>query len=139
MSSRSFRQTFKNAMLAAVAALLVALSACSSKEPSASESLRKIQLRLQTPVAAFGFEEGSGTAITDASGNGHNTALSGQTRVAGKYGDGLEFSGNFLSVPDSSLLDVTTGMTLSAWVLHTIIRTAKSPIKYALKRPLKPF
>jgi RHS repeat-associated protein len=105
----------KWALTSLAACLLAMVNGCSSKEP-AGESLGKARLKLQTPVAAFGFEEGSGNAIADNSGNGHNTTLAGQARVAGKYGSALEFFDNYVTIPDSSLLDLTTGMTLSAWV-----------------------
>jgi RHS repeat-associated protein len=97
------------------ACLLLAMSGCSQRQ-SKDEPLKKLRLRLQTPVAAFGFDEGSGNTVTDSSGNGLNTTLSGQTRVTGKYGGALDFNETFLTIADSSLLDLTTGMTLSAWV-----------------------
>src|SRR5688572_15682037 len=106
----------KNWALSSLAAcLLVVSSGCGSKEQK-SDPLGKVRLKLQTPVAAYGFEEASGNAVTDNSGNGHNSTLAGQARVAGKYGNALEFSDNYLTIADSNLLDLTTGMTLSAWV-----------------------
>ena len=97
------------------ACLFLTMSGCSPGQ-SKGEPLKRAQLRLQTPVAAFGFDESSGNTVTDASGNGHNTTLSGQTRVAGKYGNALDFDENFVTVADSNLLDLTNGMTLAAWV-----------------------
>ncbi|HEY1712581.1 MAG TPA: hypothetical protein VGG07_06740, partial [Solirubrobacteraceae bacterium] len=45
-------------------------------------------------VAAFGFDEGSGTTLTDATGNGHNgTITSPAWSTAGKYGKALQFNG----------------------------------------------
>ncbi|HVW30878.1 MAG TPA: LamG-like jellyroll fold domain-containing protein [Polyangiaceae bacterium] len=68
-------------------------------------------------VAAYNFDEGSGTALNDVTGNGNDATLSGQTWATGKYGTGLSFEGNsYITVADSPLLDLTTGMTLSAWV-----------------------
>jgi RHS repeat-associated protein len=68
-------------------------------------------------VAAYNFDEGSGTALHDVTGNGNDTTLSGQAFAAGKYGTGLSFDGtSYVTIADSSLLDLTTGMTLSAWV-----------------------
>src|SRR5919112_1427781 len=42
-------------------------------------------------VAAFGFEEPSGSAATDASGLGNDGAVSGATRTAGRVGQALSF------------------------------------------------
>ncbi len=72
-------------------------------------------------VAAYSFNEGSGTAITDVSGNGRNGTLRGAVFAAGKSGTALRFDGvdDWVTVPDGvtgSPLDLTTGMTLSAWV-----------------------
>jgi hypothetical protein len=70
-------------------------------------------------VAAYGFNEGSGTAVTDASGTGNAGTTSGTTwATAGRFGPGLSFNGSNASVtvPDSSSLDLSTGMTLEAWV-----------------------
>jgi glucose/arabinose dehydrogenase/PKD repeat protein len=71
------------------------------------------------PVAAYGFDQGSGTAIADASGTGNNGSTSGTTwSTAGRFGAALSFNGSSASVtvPDSSSLDLTNGMTLEAWV-----------------------
>ena len=67
-------------------------------------------------VAAYGFEEASGTTVADASGNGNTGTTGGATWIAGKFGTGLNFNGSFVTVPDSPSLDLTTAMTLSAWV-----------------------
>ena len=43
-------------------------------------------------VAAYGFDEGSGTTVTDASGNGHTGTVSNTSwSTAGKYGGALQF------------------------------------------------
>ena len=70
-------------------------------------------------VAAYGFDEGSGTTVTDQSGNGHNGTVSGTTWAAtGKYGKALQFNGSsaLVTIPDAASLHLTTGMTLEAWV-----------------------
>ena len=70
-------------------------------------------------VAAYGFNEGSGTTTTDASGNANTGTLSGATwSTAGRYGGALAFDGTsaWVTVPDAAVLDLTTGMTLEAWV-----------------------
>ena len=75
-------------------------------------------------VAAYGFEEPSGTAVNDASGRGHNGTLSGATRsTSGRFGSALSFDGvnDWVTVPDHNELDLTTGVTMSAWVNPTAL------------------
>jgi hypothetical protein len=75
-------------------------------------------------VAAYNFNEGSGTIVNDASGSGNNGTISGATwTTSGKYGNALSFNGSNsrVTVPDSSSLHLTTGMTLEAWVYPTMI------------------
>jgi hypothetical protein len=73
-------------------------------------------------VAAWGFEEGAGGTIADASGTGNNGTISGATwTTAGKYGGALSFDGvnDLVTVADSASLDLTTAYTLEAWVRPT--------------------
>ena len=71
-------------------------------------------------VASYGFNENSGTTLTDNSGrNNHGTLVNGPTWTsAGKYGPALVFDGNndLVNINDDNSLDLTTGMTLEAWV-----------------------
>jgi Concanavalin A-like lectin/glucanases superfamily/Putative esterase len=73
-------------------------------------------------VAAYGFNEGAGTTAVDASGHSHTAVISGAMwNTAGRFGNALSFDGvnAMVTVSDSSLLDLTTGMTLAAWVYPT--------------------
>ena len=70
-------------------------------------------------VAAYGFDEGSGTTVTDASGNGNNGTITNATwSTSGKFGKALQFNGTsaLVTIPDAASLHLTTGMTLEAWV-----------------------
>jgi glucose/arabinose dehydrogenase/PKD repeat protein len=70
-------------------------------------------------VAAYGFDEASGTTTTDSSGTGNAGTISGATRTAdGRYGGALSFDGvnDRVTVPHTASLALTTGMTLEAWV-----------------------
>ena len=70
-------------------------------------------------VMGFGFEEVSGAAVTDSSGRGNVGTVSGAARVTGgRFGRALSFDGvdDWVTVADSASLDLTSGMTLEAWV-----------------------
>src|SRR5262249_52998215 len=74
------------------------------------------------PVAAYGLNEGSGPTFADGSGSGNGGAITNATRTtAGKKGSALVFNGTKAlgTVADSPSLDLTTGMTLEAWVYPT--------------------
>jgi len=69
-------------------------------------------------VAAYSFNEGAGTTVTDASANGNTGAIGNATwTAAGKYGSALSFNGTTarVIVNDSPSLRLITGMTLEAW------------------------
>ncbi|MCU0735752.1 MAG: DUF4082 domain-containing protein [Methylotetracoccus sp.] len=70
-------------------------------------------------VAAYGFEEASGSTVLDRSGNCNNGTISGATRVSnGKYGKAVSFGGanSWITIPHSASLDLAGGMTIEAWV-----------------------
>ena len=71
-----------------------------------------------TLVAAFGFDEGSGTNTADASANQFSGTLSNAAwTAAGRYGNALVFNGAArVAVPDASALHLTSAMTIEAWV-----------------------
>jgi hypothetical protein len=74
-------------------------------------------------VAAYGFNAGSGTAASDSSGNNNNGTLTGATwTTSGRFGSALVFNGtnNLVTIADANSLDLTTGMTLEAWVYPTV-------------------
>ncbi len=78
-------------------------------------------------VAAYGFNETSGSTAGDLSGNANTgTVRNGSTwTTAGKFGGALQFNGSNsgVTVPDAPALDLTTGMTLEAWVFPTVAPT----------------
>jgi PKD repeat protein len=70
-------------------------------------------------VAAYGFEETSGTTVTDASGKGNNGTIKEAVRISnGRFGNALKFDGinDWVTVNDSASLDLSSNMTLEAWV-----------------------
>jgi fibronectin type 3 domain-containing protein len=76
-------------------------------------------------VAAYGFDEGAGTAAADASGSGNGGTVVGPGWTIGKFGAALSFDGvnDWVTVADANSLDLTTGITLEAWVFPTALGT----------------
>jgi PKD repeat protein len=75
-------------------------------------------------VAAYGFNEGTGTAVGDASGKGNSGVISNATwSVSGRFGKALAFNGTTsrVNINDAAALDLTNGMTLEAWVYPTAL------------------
>ena len=73
-------------------------------------------------VGAYSFDAGTGSTLADASGLGNAGAISGATwTAAGRNGGALSFDGvdDLVTVADAGSLDLTTGMTLEAWVRPT--------------------
>lgn len=69
-------------------------------------------------VAAYSFNQGSGSTLTDSSGNNNHGSVSGANWVTGLAGNALSFDGvdDLVTIADANSLDLTTGMTLEAWV-----------------------
>ena len=73
-------------------------------------------------IAAYGFNEGSGSSVADGSGNGHGGTISGANwTTQGRFGNALSFDGinDWVTITDAPGLDLTTGITLEAWVFPT--------------------
>lgn len=82
-------------------------------------------------VAAYGFNENQGTVAADSSGNRLNGTVSGATWVAGRFGRALNFTGRSTSrvtVPSSSLLQLSSAFTLSAWVYPATTQSAEPTV-----------
>src|SRR5262249_15913156 len=70
-------------------------------------------------VAYWKFDEGSGTTVSDSSGNGNTgTLVNRPLWTTGRVGNALFFDGidDNITVPDSNSLDLSSSFTLSAWV-----------------------
>lgn len=105
-----------------VCVVAVALGACGRQVPQEEKKTAQTSSALVSGlVAAYGFEEGTGTVTQDASGNGLTGTLEGAMWDRGKFGDALRFNGktDCVTVSDADVLHLTTGMTLSAWALPT--------------------
>jgi hypothetical protein len=99
--------------LLGVLAMAMAWMVLSTSVPRAQSNL----------VAAYAMNEGSGTSLADWTGKGHTGTLSGATWTpAGRFGGALSFDGvnDWVTVADAADLDLTTGLTLEAWVYPTV-------------------
>jgi hypothetical protein len=69
-------------------------------------------------AAGYAFDDGSGATARDASGNGNTGSVGGATWTAGRHGGALRFDGTGATVriPPAPSLNLTSAMTLSAWV-----------------------
>ena len=72
-------------------------------------------------VAYWTFDEGSGNAVYDTSGNDNNGTINGATWGVGKYGTALQFNGqdNYVEVPSSDSLEIDDNVTIAAWINWT--------------------
>ena len=91
---------------------------------------------LSTPpslVAAYSFDEGVGTTVSDTSGNNNTGSIAGATWTNnGKYGKALVFNGlsDLVTINNSPSLQLTTGMTLEAWVNPTFVSSSWRDVIY---------
>src|SRR4030095_10266109 len=68
-------------------------------------------------VAYWKFDEGSGTTVSDSSGNGNTgTLVNGPLWTAGRVGNALFFDGIDDNITVPGFLDLSSSFTLSAWV-----------------------
>lgn len=83
----------------------------------------------QIPVAAYSFDEGSGSTAADSAGN-HDGTIAKATWTTGKYGSALNFNGAdaLVSVANAADLDLTGAFTLEAWVRPGSLSAARPVI-----------
>ena len=126
------KRTSRRSIIRAAAAVLTATAAGAG----GLLVLQGAQEALAAPsalVAAYGFDEGTGTTLTDASGNGNNGTITNATWApSGKYGKALQFNGTSarVTIPDAASLHLTTGMTLEAWVNPSTVNAKWRDVVY---------
>jgi hypothetical protein len=108
-------------ILVLIASALVALCALPDAHASAIIS-RPLYLGLDQGLVGYWSFEGktvSGTQVYDASGTGNRGIMTnGPKAVNGRIGQAMQFDGgdDYVSIPDNSSLEPSSGITLSAWI-----------------------
>jgi hypothetical protein len=94
------------------------LLACSNQPPRESTASANLALTAPGLVAAYNFDEGSGTTLADVTPYANNGSISGAAWAPGTNGSALWFDGqdDWVTIADDDSLGLTTGMTLEAWV-----------------------
>ena len=71
-------------------------------------------------VAAYSFDEGTGTTATDSSGQGNTATLNnGVAWVVGQHGKAVSFDGvnDYITIPNSTSTNISgNALTLSMWI-----------------------
>ena len=71
-------------------------------------------------VGYWKFDEGMGSVVEDASGNGHDGLLKEARWVAGKVNQALSFEyGGVVEIPDHQELRLQKDFTITAWINKT--------------------
>src|SRR5690349_7973266 len=96
-----------------IRALIGVLAAIAVLAPAATPASAATGL-----VAAYSFDEGTGTTAGDSSGSGNAGTVANATWVGGKFGNALSFNGTtaLVTVANAASLQLSSGMTLEAWV-----------------------
>jgi uncharacterized repeat protein (TIGR03803 family) len=94
-------------------------------------------------IAAYGFNEGSGSVAGDASGRKHSGSISGAKHVdEGRFGRALMFDGrsDWVTVAHAADLDLRNALTIEAWVNPTklsgwntvVLKETRDSLAYSL-------
>ena len=81
-------------------------------------------------LAAYGFNEGTGSSTADESWHGNTATLFGATWTAGKYGQGLAFNGSNQYVTGKDIDFPSGPFTLTGWFKTSVPGPGKILSKY---------
>ena len=131
-------QHIRVASLAWSIAMLGYLAACSDVSSPAHTRALGPSARAaavdSTPglVAAYGFDEASGSSVGDASVFANNgTFGSGVWRTTGRFGGALGFNGSGrVTIPSTASLCLTNAMTLEAWINPSVVDASWRDVIY---------
>jgi hypothetical protein len=99
---------------------------------AATSAPRQLTVRNTGLVAAYGFDEGAGATAADLMG-GHPGQITGGAAwtAAGRLGGALTFDGvdDSVTVADSAEFDLSSGMTIEAWVKPSALDSWRSVVQ----------
>ena len=110
--------------------LIVGLSAIPARQATLlAQTHRSATTDLPGLVGSWPFDENSGSTAHDTVGGTHGQVTNG-TWVSGKSGAAIRLSGNdsYVLLPNTNALNLTTEMTLSAWVNPETLCAENNPI-----------
>ncbi len=115
--------TFANSTTVAAGSIISTTPTAGTVLTAGSAVALRVSLGSDGLVLALGFDEATGQTAIDSSAVGNDGTLrqATMTRVPGKFGSAVRFDGvdDWVTVVDgvaNSPLDLTTGMTVEAWV-----------------------
>jgi type VI protein secretion system component Hcp len=81
-------------------------------------------------VAAYNFDEGTGTATADYSGNSNTGTLINVSWTKGKFGTALQFNGNgsYTTTPGVALPAMNTALSIAYWLNTNAKATSTQPV-----------
>lgn len=84
-------------------------------------------------LAYWAMDEGSGSTVSDVSGNGHDGDLAGSSWVSGKQGSAVEFDAgsDAVSLPASAFESITDQVSIAMWVYGDTTQPRADSIFYA--------
>ena len=97
-----------------------------------TSAARTVTVRNTGLVAAYGFEDGTGTVAKDQMAAGNGTLVGGAAwTTAGRFGKALSFDGvdDSVTVPHSSALNLGSGLTVEAWVKPSALDSWRSVVQ----------
>jgi uncharacterized repeat protein (TIGR01451 family) len=113
--------------------MVIAEDSSNNLGPSSNVSIVTTLATIPELVAAYSFDEGTGTTVADASGNNRTGTIANATwTTTGKYGKALSFNGTSAKVriPDDPGLHLSTAVTLEAWVNPSTVTSAWRDVIY---------
>ena len=102
-----------------------------ASDGTASSNVVTVSLTVGAPANPLrGWWKLDGDALDSSTYANHASLVGGPTFVAGRVGSALSLNGTsqYATVPDANSLDLTTGMTLSAWIRPSAAAAASQDV-----------
>ncbi len=105
-----------------------------ANDGTANSNIVTVSLTVTVPATPRGWWTMDGNVLDSSGNNNNGTPQGAPTFVAGRVGQAISLNGTtqWVSVADANSLDLTTGMTLSAWIRPAVtVNTTQDLIKKA--------